>query len=149
MRTVLLVDPDPFVRALLRALLEAPDQVVLEADDNAAALRALRDARGPLVAVLSARTNPTDGWQLLQAVATDQRLRQRHGYLILSKEAGWLPPSFQRLHELLILRRLEPPAFVHIAPTVARLQDELARAQAAERTGADVAGAHRPTDAPA
>ena len=144
MRTVLLIDPDPFVRALLRALLELPDQRVLEADHNTAALHALRDAARPFVAVLSERTDPTDGWQLLQAVATDRRLRQRHGYLILSKEAGWLPPSFQRLHELLALRRLEPSAFAHIAPTVARLQDELARAEAAERAGTGISGAHLP-----
>jgi len=148
MRAVLLVDPDPFVRALLRALLEAPDRTVLEAEDAAAALRALRDAPAPLVAVLSARTPPADGWQLLQAVATDRRLRQRHGYLILSKEAGWLPQSFQRLHELLALRRLEPSAFAQIAPTVSRMQDELAHAQAAGRAGSEVTGAHVPADTP-
>jgi hypothetical protein len=60
------------------------------------------------VVVLNSRAQPVDGMQLLQAVATDPRLRLRHGYLVLSKESGWLPPSFRLLEEVLHLRHLVP-----------------------------------------
>ncbi len=105
---VLLVDPDPVVRKHLRAALEARWHTVFEANDEGTALDLLVRCVDPLVVLLSSRTRPVDGLSLLQAVATDPSLRERHGYLVLSKEAGWLPPSFRLLEETLNLRHLTP-----------------------------------------
>jgi CheY-like chemotaxis protein len=108
MMPVLLVDPDPVIRQRLRQALEARWHPVFEAADERAALDLLVRCIDPLVVLLSSRTRPVDGMQLLQAVATDPSLRERHGYLVLSKEAGWLPPSFRLLEETLNLRHLTP-----------------------------------------
>lgn len=105
---VLLVDPDPVIRKHLRQVLEARWHTVFEAADERAALDLLVRCADPLVVLLSSRTRPIDGMSLLQAVATDPSLRQRHGYLVLSKEAGWLPRSFRLLEETLNLRHLTP-----------------------------------------
>lgn len=105
---VLLVDPDPIIRKHLRTALEARWHTVFEAADERMALDLLVRCADPLVVLLSSRTQPVDGMQLLQAVATDPMLRERHGYLVLTKEAGWLPPSFRLLEETLHLRHLTP-----------------------------------------
>lgn len=109
MAAVLVVDTDPFVRNLLRVMLESQWHSVFEAVDNDTALRILTVSRDPLVVILSSRVPKEDGYQLLQAVAMDHQLRSRHAFLVMTREAGWLPPSFQRLHEVLNLRHLLRP----------------------------------------
>src|SRR5262249_33471643 len=98
MAAVLLVDADPFTRHLLRIALEVCWHSVLEATNDRAALALLADYPDPLVVVLSTRMLPRDGQQLLQAIATERTLRTRHGYIILTEQAGWLPPAFQSMN---------------------------------------------------
>jgi|SRR5579884_1635231 len=126
MATVLVVEGDPFVRHLLRIAVEALGHTVVEAEDDWRGLGILEQSREPLVTLLSSRTAPVDGMQLLQAVATDRRLRAAHGFLILTREAGWLPPSFQLLQELLILRHLiEPGSLAALDEAIGTLAAEL------------------------
>jgi CheY-like chemotaxis protein len=126
MAAVLVVESDPFVRHLLCIVLHALGHSVLEAEDDCRALEILEQSRDPLVALLSSRLAPVDGMQLLQAVATDRRLRAAHGFLILTREVGWLPPSFQLLRELLILRHvIEPESLAALDEAVASLAAEL------------------------
>ena len=123
MAAVLLVDSDAFTRHLLRIALEVRWHSVFEATSDRTALALLADYPDPLVVVLSTRMPPRDGQQLLQAVATDRTLRERHGYLVLTEEAGWLPPAFQPLAQRLLLRRLVP---LHDLPVLWRTVTELA-----------------------
>jgi CheY-like chemotaxis protein len=109
MAALLVVDPDPFLRHLLRIALESRWHAVFEAADDDTALQILTDSRDPLVVVLSSRVPLVDGYLFLQAVATDHRLRERHAFLVMTEHAGWLPRSFQRLHEVLNMRRLLRP----------------------------------------
>ena len=92
MLQVLVVDDDADVRNLTRAILEDAGYAVIEAQDDQAALALLRPSPEPLVVLLDIFVPPLTGIQLLEHVATDERLL-RHAYVAWS--AYWTPvPSY-------------------------------------------------------
>jgi DNA-binding response OmpR family regulator len=70
MRTILVVDDQPAVRRLLRALLEMAGFEVSEAEDGAWAMEAIR-TRAPDLVVLDIMMPRVDGWQVLTEVRDD------------------------------------------------------------------------------
>lgn len=74
MRTVLLAEDNAANRELLRDLLEARGYAVVEAVDGGEALERLQGALPDLV-LLDVRLPKLDGYQVLQAIRRDERLR--------------------------------------------------------------------------
>ena len=91
MATVLIVDDDNSIRAVERSALEEAGHSVLEARDGAEALRALRTAERPLVALVDLMMPGVSGFELLQSVADDRALARRHAYVVVTANATSLP----------------------------------------------------------
>lgn len=75
MRSILVVDDQPAVRRLLRALVEMAGFEVAEAEDGAWALEAVR-TRTPDLVVLDIMMPRVDGWQVLTEVRDDPELAE-------------------------------------------------------------------------
>jgi len=70
-RSVLVVDDDPMIRAVVRTVLEADDLVVTEAADGATALAAIAEASTrPAVVVLDVMMPITDGIEVCRQIDT-------------------------------------------------------------------------------
>ena len=75
MRSILVVDDQPAVRRLLRALLEMAGFEVTEAEDGAWALEAVRTQQPDLV-VLDIMMPRVDGWKVLTEIREDPDLTE-------------------------------------------------------------------------
>lgn len=91
MATVLIIDDDNSIRAVERSALEDAGHSVLEARDGAEALRALRAAERPLVALVDLMMPGVSGFELLQSVAGESALARRHAYVVVTANATSLP----------------------------------------------------------
>lgn len=101
---VLVVDDDDDLRASLRYLLEMEGYEVEEARDGIEALDRLRTSEQRLVVLLDLMMPRLSGMEVLNAVAADERLAERHAYLIVTANRDTIQPPFSGL-----LRRLEVP----------------------------------------
>lgn len=81
---VLIVDDDDAIRDTLAALLEDTGYTVSVAATGREALAVLRAAPTPVVVLLDLIMPEPDGRGVLRAVATDQRLARRHGFIIVT-----------------------------------------------------------------
>ena len=93
---VLVVDDDNDVRAMLRMLFEGEGYQVFEAPDGKLALERLCGNSDSLVVLLDYYMPRIDGWQVLEAIAQDDDLVQRHAF-ILGTATFALPLAFVRL----------------------------------------------------
>jgi CheY-like chemotaxis protein len=84
MAEVLIVDDDRDTRQALRLALEADGYAVSEAIDGERALDQLRRATAPLVVLLDLLMPTLDGLGVLQAVAANPKLNQRHRYVVMT-----------------------------------------------------------------
>jgi CheY-like chemotaxis protein len=85
MRTlVLIVDDDNGLRESLRAILQNEGHAVDEAADGVAALDRLRVSQQRSVVLLDCTMPAMDGRQVLEAVAADPELAQRHAFILMS-----------------------------------------------------------------
>jgi CheY-like chemotaxis protein len=84
MVTVLVVDDDKDTRDVLRMVLEDAGYAVEEAEDGARALDALRDSHIPLVVMLDLDLPKLDGIGVLEEVARDERVANRHCFILLT-----------------------------------------------------------------
>jgi CheY-like chemotaxis protein len=84
MAVVLVADDDQAIRETLECVLHDAGYDVLLANDGAAALTTIRQAAQPLVVLLDHLMPRLDGFAVLRAVASDQALRKRHGYVLIS-----------------------------------------------------------------
>lgn len=71
-RRVLVVDDDPLIRRLLRAVLQTQDYQIVEAPDGASALE-LAAARTPDVVILDVMMPGTSGFEVCRALRADRR----------------------------------------------------------------------------
>ena len=91
MTHVLVVDDDEPTRDVLRLMLEDVGYAVSEAVNGAGALQALRESGEPQLVLLDLDLPGTDGLDVLEAVAADPSLAQRHRFILLTavSEVRW------------------------------------------------------------
>lgn len=108
MATVLIIDDDNSIRAVERSALEEAGHSVLEARDGAEALRTLRAAERPLVALVDLMMPGVSGFELLQSVADESALARRHAYVVVTANATSLP-VVQALRSSFVLEGIAKP----------------------------------------
>lgn len=108
MATVLIIDDDNSIRAVERSALEEAGHSVLEARDGAEALRTLRAAEHPLVALVDLMMPGVSGFELLQSVADESALARRHAYVVVTANATSLP-VVQALRSSFVLEGIAKP----------------------------------------
>lgn len=104
MAHVLLVDDDPQIRVLLRAVLGCDGHAVQEASDGVEALAGVRDSQVPLIVLLDWQMPRLDGFGVLHAVAAEPYLAATHRFVLVT--ANDLPHDQERGS---ILERLQVP----------------------------------------
>lgn len=90
----LVVDDDDDLRSSLRFLLEMEGYEVEEARDGIEALDMLRASERSLVVLLDLMMPRLNGMEVLNAVAADQWLSERHAYLIVTANRDRIQPPF-------------------------------------------------------
>jgi len=81
---VCIIDDDPRMRMALRALLQGAGYRVSEAADGLAGYTLLRDAPGPVVALVDYELPAMDGCDLLELIAIDEQLRALHAFIMVT-----------------------------------------------------------------
>jgi CheY-like chemotaxis protein len=100
MPTVLVVDDDDDVREALRDLLERRGFGVAEAADGSEALACLRDVeRQPCVVLLDLMMPVLNGWELLDILQKDDRLRTIPVTVVSAQSAPSLPAGVRVLRK--------------------------------------------------
>jgi CheY-like chemotaxis protein len=99
---VLVADDDEETRAVVRCVLEEEGFEVVEAMHGKAALAAIADVDGPLIALLDQRMPGLLGTDVLDAALGARRIGRDRRYLLLTASPHLLPhpynhPWFQRL----------------------------------------------------
>ena len=94
---ILVADDDQMIRETLRFVFEDANYSVLEAGDGLVALARLRASREPLVVVLDLMMPRLDGVGVLQAVANDPALCERHTFVLITANMVSFPPEFSQL----------------------------------------------------
>src|SRR5262245_12024516 len=109
MVSVLVVDDDRELRAMLRMTLEDAGYVVLEAAHGMEALSVLRDRIEPLIVVLDNRMPHLGGSYLLQLVSVDEGLLRHHRYILIAGDKEAFSRAVAPLRERLDARVLGKP----------------------------------------
>ena len=81
-RRVVVVEDDPEFRSILASVMQWEGYPVLTAEDGDAALDLLRTNDDPLVVTLDLRMRRYGGLAVLEAVAADDALAQRHAIIL-------------------------------------------------------------------
>jgi CheY-like chemotaxis protein len=84
MTRVGVIEDDAAIRQVVRLVLEDAGHEVVEANDGLSGLALLQSSMEPLVAVIDHQLPGLDGSSLLDLVATDERLRQRHRFVCMT-----------------------------------------------------------------
>jgi CheY-like chemotaxis protein len=92
-RTVLVIDDEEPIRTAVRFILEDEGYAVLEAPDGRAGLELLRESDRPLVVLLDLRTPNLSGSQLLDTVAGEPALADRHAFILFSASQEFSAPT--------------------------------------------------------
>ena len=103
MTRVGVIEDDSAIRQVVRLVLEDAGHEVVEANDGLSGLALLQSSVEPLVAVIDHQLPGMDGSALLDLVATDERLRQRHRYVFMTANApGAVDACGETLEELAV-----------------------------------------------
>jgi len=81
---VLVVDDDRDFRQVMRTLLEDAGYTVGEASDGDSALAKLADSNEPMVVLLDLLMPRMSGFDVLHALAEDDRLATRHAFIVVT-----------------------------------------------------------------
>jgi CheY-like chemotaxis protein len=81
---VLVVDDDADTREILRLVLEDADYEVAETADGQQTIATLETSVSPMVVVLDLDLPRLDGVEVLNAVASDERLAARNAFILLT-----------------------------------------------------------------
>lgn len=103
---VLIVDDDDAIRASLRWVLEEEGYTVFEAPDGKSALVRVCEHPDGMVVLLDVEMPGMDGIGLMQVLAAQASLAERHAYIIITAHRGTLPPDVAPL-----FTRLGAPVF--------------------------------------
>jgi CheY-like chemotaxis protein len=105
----LIVDDDSGIRETLSYALEDVGFSVLEAADGAEALDMLRAIPDRMVVLLDILMPKLDGLSVLDAVAQDRQLAQRHAYILLTASPQTLPNNLADTYSGLTVAALSKP----------------------------------------
>jgi CheY-like chemotaxis protein len=84
MTRVCVIEDHAATREVVRLVLEDAGYAVVEADNGLSGLALLQGSVEPLVVVIDHRLPRMDGCDLLELVAIDEMLRQRHVYVFMT-----------------------------------------------------------------
>jgi CheY-like chemotaxis protein len=90
------VDDDATIRETLACFLEELGYDVLTAQDGHLALKVLQTSTCPLVVLLDVMMPGMSGVDVLIRVAADDRLAQRHVFIVMTANLEALPPALVR-----------------------------------------------------
>jgi CheY-like chemotaxis protein len=107
--SVLVVDDDRELRAMLRMTLEDAGYTVMEAAHGMQALSVLRDRVEPLVVVLDNTMPHLNGSYLLHLMAVDEGLLRHHRYILITGDTDTFTREVAPLRERLDARVLGKP----------------------------------------
>ncbi|MGZ3582896.1 MAG: response regulator [Ktedonobacterales bacterium] len=105
----LIVDDDSGIRETLSYALEDVGFSVLEAADGAEALDLLRAIPERMVVLLDNLMPKLDGLSVLDAVAQDRQIAQRHAYILLTASPQTLPNNLVDIYSGLTVAALSKP----------------------------------------
>lgn len=108
MVTVLVVDDDGAIRAMVHSALEDAGYAVREARQGDEALKLLRETTTPMVALIDLLMPVVSGFELLQRVAEDWDLARRHAYVVVTASEESLP-LVQALRSTTVVEGLAKP----------------------------------------
>jgi CheY-like chemotaxis protein len=91
------VDDDEAIRESVRWVLEDAGCVVDEAADGRHALNHLHASRKPLVVLVDWKMPGMDGHRLLEVVAADEALAERHAFILMTANDKTLPLAVANL----------------------------------------------------
>lgn len=91
---VLIVDDDDTIRVALRWALEDEGYIVYEVPDGQAALVHLSEHPTSMVVLLDVAMPGMDGIALMQVLAAQASLAERHAYIIMTGHKRTLPMAF-------------------------------------------------------
>ncbi|HEV7128844.1 MAG TPA: response regulator [Ktedonobacterales bacterium] len=109
MTQIIAVDDGLAMRQMLRAMLEPEGYTMLEAEDGAKGLVALRATDHPSIVLLDYYMPHMDGGAVLRTVADEGGLLARHEYIVISSSVGTFPEDFIDLLRQLSIRILPKP----------------------------------------
>ena len=133
MAQVLIVDDDETIRETLRDIVQEDGHEALEAPDGAAALEALRSHRKPLIVLLDNVMPGLEGMTVLETIAADPELRDRHSYLLITASPQRLSDSERAMLETLDVPVIGKPFDLEtLSQQFAAAQAQLAAAVGAE-----------------
>lgn len=131
MGPVLIVDDDPTLREVLRAILEEEGYPVLEAAEGKTALHLLRTSRERLVVLLDYLMPGVDGTGVVQAVCGDAVLSTRHAYILLTARARISLPVLELAETLSMPVMRKPFDLEDLLVAVAEAQQRVAQSESA------------------
>lgn len=131
MGPVLIVDDDPTLREVLRAILEEEGYHVIEAAEGNTALHLLRTSPQRLVVLLDYLMPGVDGKGVVQAVCRDAILSTRHAYILLTARARISLPVMELAETLSMPVMRKPFDLEDLLVTVAEAQQRLAQSESA------------------
>ena len=94
---ILVVDDEPDIRTMLRALLQYEGYTVSDAVDGVAGLAHLRASARPLIVLLDYKMPHMNGEELLEAVMADPHLASRHAFIFVTANLPAFSPALQQL----------------------------------------------------
>jgi len=92
MATILIVEDDPIVCETMRDLLQAAGHDVAVAADGMRGLEILRTVPRRFVVLLDLMMPRKSGFDVLSDVVENQELARRHAFVLVTANAGLLPP---------------------------------------------------------
>lgn len=81
---VCVIEDDTAIRETLRLLLEDAGYQLIEATDGRSGLTILRESAERLIALIDYKLPALDGCDLLQLIADDDALRERHAFIFVT-----------------------------------------------------------------
>ncbi|MFI5274397.1 MAG: response regulator [Ktedonobacterales bacterium] len=109
MTTVLVVDDSDSIRKFVRIVLEPQGCNVIEAEDGALGMEALRATTEPGVVLLDYHMPNLDGWEVLQQVAASSGPLTEHQYIVITADVSTFPEAYIELLRVVSIRILAKP----------------------------------------
>lgn len=128
---ILVVDDEPDIRTMLRALLQYEGYIVSDAVDGVAGLAHLRASARSLIVLLDYKMPHMNGEELLEAVMADPHLAHRHAFIFVTANLPAFSPALQQLLTHAAIPVVQKPF------RISEILDEIERAIVRLQTSSD------------